>query len=153
MMKEVLKKGAISFFISAFAGVIVNLIIYMAANAAGASDFCSISPEFRALFPTTAIAVYLNIILYGIIGATFAMMTVIYEFEKIGFIIQSVIYFVVTTSVCLAITMLLWQLHRYPQALIGTLLGYTATHVIMITLEYNKLKNDIKTINEEIGEE
>ncbi|MBO4592550.1 MAG: DUF3021 family protein, partial [Eubacterium sp.] len=111
-----------------------------------------ISPEFRALFPTTVIAAYFNILLYGIIGATFAMMTFIYEVERIGFIVQSIIYYIVTTSVCLVITTVLWQLQRYPQALIGTLIGYTVTHIIMITLEYNKLKKDIKTINEEIEE-
>ena len=152
MIKELLKKGAISFAISSFVGAIINLIIDVVVNSMGVSDYCSISPEFCALFPTTVIAAYFNILLYGIIGATFAMMTFIYEVERIGFIVQSIIYYIVTTSVCLVITTVLWQLQRYPQALIGTLIGYTVTHIIMITLEYNKLKKDIKIINEEIEE-
>ena len=78
MIKELLKKGAISFAISSFVGAIINLIIDVVVNSMGVSDFCSISPEFRALFPTTVIAAYFNILLYGIIGATFAMMTFIY---------------------------------------------------------------------------
>ena len=62
--------------------------------------------------------------------------------------IQSIIYFVVTSVVCVAITTLLWQLHKYPAAFICTLIGYAATHVIMITIEYRRLRADIKVINE-----
>ena len=151
MLKDILKKGAISFSISSFAGAIINFLIDVIVNAAGVKDFCSISPDFLKLFPTTAVAVYSNIMLYGIIGATFAMMTFVFELERIGFLVQSIIYYVVTAAVCLGITMLLWQLQKYPQALIGTLLGYTGTHIIMFTLEYKKLKNDIETINQEIN--
>ena len=147
MVKEVVKRGFFSFFVSAFCGLLVNLIIDVIGNANIEGEFCSMSPEFRALFPTSPIAAYVNIILYGIIGATFSVMTLIYEFERIGFIIQSIIYVVITTAVCLVITMFLWQLQRYPQALIGTVSGYLATHVIIIILEYRKLKKDIKEIN------
>ena len=151
MLKELLKRGAISFAISSFVGMVINFLIDVFANAAGVEDFCSISPAFRELFPTTAMAVYSNIILYGIIGATFSMMTLVFELERISFLVQSIIYYIVTAAVCLIITMLLWQLQRYPQALISSLLGYTVTHIIMFTIEYKKLKKDIETINEEIG--
>ena len=152
MLKETLKKGAISFAISSFAGALINFIIDLVAAGLGATNFCSISPEFLALFPTTVMAVYVNIFLYGVIGATFSMMTFIYEFDRIGFVVQSVIYCVVTGSICLLITTLLWQLQRYPTALICTILGYALTHVIMVTIEYTTLKKEIKEINLEIGE-
>ena len=113
----------------------------------GYTDFCSISPDFLAHFPTTAMAVYVNLLLYGVIGATFSMMTFVYDLEKIGFAFQSIIYFVVTSTVCILITTLLWQLHRYPAALISTLSGYAVTHIIMFTVNYRRLKNDINEIN------
>jgi hypothetical protein len=147
MIKETLKKGAKSFAIGSFSGLIVNLIIDLIVNAFGPKGFCSISPYFAEHFPTTAMAAYVNILLYGVIGATFAMMTVIYEFERIGFVIQSIIYFLVTGTVCILITILLWQLQKHPMALIFSLIGYAVTHVIMITIEYNTLKKDIKEIN------
>ena len=152
MIKDIIKRGAISFAISSFAGLIINLMIDIIANAAGAEDFCSISPDFRAFFPTTALAAYVNILLYGLIGATFAMMTFIYELERIGFVIQSIIYCVVTGGVCMLITILLWQLHRHPEALIFTLLGYLAAHIIMIVIQYRTLKKDISVINTELDE-
>ena len=147
MIKETLKKGAISFAIGSFSGLIVNLIIDIVVNALGFEGFCSISPYFAAHFPTMVMAAYVNVLLYGVIGATFAMMTVIYGFERIGFVIQSIIYFLVTGAVCILITILLWQLQRHPKALLFSLIGYAVTHVIMITIEYNTLKKDIKDIN------
>ena len=147
-MKEVLKRGFTSFALSSFAGLIVNLIIDIVMNAALKTGFNSMSPEYVALFPSVTIAAYVNVLLYGIIGATFALAAYIYEVERIGFIIQSIIYFVITSSVCVGITILLWQLHRYPAAFFSTLAGYFATHVIMMVLEYRRLKADIKVINE-----
>lgn len=93
------------------------------------------------------------IALLGVIGATFALSVYIYEVKRIGFIIQSIIYFVITSSVCVGITILLWQLHKYPTAFISTLAGYLATHIIMMVIEYRKLKADIKVINELSAEE
>ena len=152
-MKEVLKRGFTSFALSSFAGLIVNLIIDIIMNARGLEGFISMSPDYVALFPSVTIAAYVNVLLYGVIGATFALSVYIYEVERIGFIIQSIIYFIITSSVCVGITILLWQLHKYPSAFISTLAGYLATHIIMMVIEYRKLKADIKVINELSGGE
>lgn len=88
------------------------------------------------------------IALLGIIGATFSLSSYIYEIEKMGFMIQSIIYFVITSTVCVGITIILWQLHKYPAAFISTLAGYLATHIIMMVIEYRRLKADIRAINE-----
>ncbi len=147
-MKEYLKKGIMSFAISSFAGLLVNLIIDLIANLTGHTGFVSMSEDYLALFPSVALAAYVNVLLYGVIGATFAMTTVVYEIERMGFIIQSILYFVITSSVCMAITIFLWQLYKYPAAIICTLLGFAVSHVLMITNEYRRLRADIKVINE-----
>lgn len=147
-MKEIIKRGLTSFALSSFAGLLVNLLIDLIVNAVEGPGFSSMSPDYVALFPSPTLAAYVNILLYGVIGATFALAAYIYELERIGFVIQSIIYFVVTSVVCVAITTLLWQLHKYPTAFICTLIGYAATHVIMITIEYRRLRADIKVINE-----
>ena len=147
-MKEVLKRGITSFVLSSFAGLLVNLIIDIIMNAKGMTGFNSMSPDYVALFPSVTIAAYINVFLYGIIGVTFALSALIYEVEKMGFLIQCIIYFVITSVVSVGITMLLWQLHKYPAAFISTLAGYAVTYVIMTVIEYKKLKADIKVINE-----
>ncbi len=146
-MKEVLKRSVFSFFISSFAGVTVNLIIDCILNASGEAGFISMSPDYVRLFPTPVIAAYVNVLLYGLIGFTFSVMTFIFSVERIGLLLQNIIYFVVTSAVCVSITMILWQLQKYPAAFICTLAGYAATHVIMFIIEYRNLKNDINEIN------
>lgn len=147
-MKEHLKRGLTSFAISSFAGLLVNLIIDLIANLTGHTGFVSMTQDYIALFPSIVLAAYVNILLYGVIGATFAMATIIYDIERMGFIIQSIIYFLITSSICMAITIFLWQLYKYPAAIICTLLGFAVSHVLMITNEYRRLKADIKVINE-----
>ncbi|MCR4557441.1 MAG: DUF3021 domain-containing protein [Saccharofermentans sp.] len=148
MIKEYLTRIFISFSVSAFMGVLINLIIDAVANATGNAGFISMSPQYVALFPTPVIAAYCNVLIYGIIGAVFSGATIIYEVERIGFVIQSLIYFLITAAASMGITVVLWQLHRYPEAFISTMAGYLATHIIMITIEYRKVKADIKAINE-----
>ena len=147
-MKEYLKRGMISFTISMLAGLIINLLIDSIVTAGGHQGFISMSPDFLALFPTPAVAAYVNVLLYGVIGFTFSVMTFVYDLEKISFLAQSIIYFAVTAVVCLAITMLLWQLQKYPSTFIGTLAGYAVTHGIIFALAFRRLKKDIGEINE-----
>ena len=150
LLVTTLKRGAVSFSISSMVGLIVNLIIDVTVNAAGKDGFFSVSPEAQALFPTPAIAAYVNVLLYGAIGATFAMMTFLFEIDRLGFVIQSILYFVTTSIVLVGITIFLWQLHKHPQALIPTLMGYAVTYFIMFTVEYRELKKNIREINQEL---
>jgi len=147
-MMEVLKRGAISFAISAFVGTVVNLLIDILVNAFGVTGFISMSRDYVEVFPTAVMAAYVNVLIYGFIGFTFAVMTFIYDIDRIGFVVQSIIYYVVTLLVCLAITVFVWQMHKYPQAFIITLIGYTVTHVIIFVTEYRELKKNISAINE-----
>lgn len=147
-MKNIIRRVFISFACSAFAGLICNLLIDVIVN--GVSDmegFISMSPEFLALFPTPAIAAYVNIILYGLIGVAFAGMTFIYDIDRIGFVIQSIIYFVGTSIILTIITFVIWQLWKYPSALYCTLCGYAVSFIIMGITQYRKLKKDIEEIN------
>ena len=152
-MKEALKRIVVSFAISAICGLIVNLVIDAVVNTAGSrTGFISMSPEFLKIFPTPVLAAYINILLYGVIGAVFSGMTLIFECRRIGYIVQSLIYFISTAVVWILITVLVWQLHRYPQALIATIAGYTVTYVIIGALTYRRLKRDISEINSVLGE-
>ena len=153
MWKEIIKRCAYSFSISAVCGLVVNLIIDTAVNCAGIkTGFMSMSPEFCTLFPTPVMAAYINVLLYGVIGAVFAGMTCIFECRRIGFVVQNLIYFAVTAAVWVIITILVWQLHRYPQALIATITGYGVTYVIVGVITYRRLKKDITEINTVLSE-
>ena len=63
-MKTWIKRCGISFSISAFCGLIVNMLIEIIVKAVtGSEDFSPLSAEFRALFPSESIAIYVNILL------------------------------------------------------------------------------------------
>ncbi len=149
-MKEILKRGFRGFAMSALIGTAVNMLIDIILNAAGEENFISMSPEFINLFPTPVIAAYVNVFLYGIIGAVFSAMTIIYDVYKLGIVLQNIIYFLVTAPVAIGIAVLIWQLHHYPQAIISTFAGYGVCYLIIGILQYRKLKEDIRQINEEL---
>ena len=150
-MNEVIKRGMISFSISSFAGLMVNLLIDSIVNAAGVTGFMSASQDYVALFATPVIAGYVNVLLYGLIGAVFALMTFVFDMNRIGFWIQWILYFIVTGAVCIGITVFVWQLHKVPQAFFCTIGGYGITYLIIGSMQFKKLKADIRMINEKLA--
>ena len=148
MKKILLKRTAVSFGISALCGLIVNLLIEFAANLAFKNPgTIPLSPEFEALFPSHAIAVEVNVLLYGVIGGVFAAATFLYEKEQIGFVLQNLLYFLLTGAIWVPIVIFLWQLQKYPIALYYTLGGYGLTYFIMTIVGYRMIKRDVGDIN------
>lgn len=148
-MKKYLNRIFSGFYHSAFAGLLVFLIIDVCLNHFVESEgFVSIPPAFLERFATPVIAAYANIIVYGLIGATFAGMTFIFEVDRLGFVIQYLIYFLSTGAVLTFITMYLWKLQTVPTAFFSTLAGYAVTFIIVGMLQYRMLRQDIAMINE-----
>lgn len=147
-MRMLIKRCGISFLISAFCGLIVNMLIEMIVKGiTGNMNFSPLSPEFRAFFSSESMAVYTNILLYGVIGMTFSGFTFIYEIEKIGYIFQNILYYIVTGIIWVPIVLSLWQLHHYPQALISTLAGFLVADVVMTIVGYKIKKQEVDAIN------
>ncbi len=148
MMKMVLQRGVFSFCISAVCGLITNLLIEIIVRfISGAKDFVPLSPEYMSLFPSETIAMEVNILLYGVIGFAFSVAAIIYEKERIGFLFQNLLYFLITGMVWVPIVIFVWRLNRYPQALIGTLSGFVVTYVIMTMVGYRIVRKNISEIN------
>lgn len=142
------KRCMISFAISAMCGLAVNLLLELImVHIVGLEGFTPISPAYLEMFSSERIAVEINILLYGIIGAGFSAMTFIYECSKIGFVLQNLIYCLLTCFIWVPIVTLLWQLQRYPNALTGTLTGFAGTYVIMSIVGYKTTKKDVEQIN------
>lgn len=148
-MKLLLERCAKSFGISAICGLLVNMLIEVIVRGVMKNEgFIPLAPEFVAFFPSETIAMEVNILLYGVIGAAFAAAAWIYEQEKLGFVWQNFIYFLLTSIVWLPIVMLIWQLQKYPKALISTLAGFAGTYVIMSIVGYRITKSDVERINQ-----
>lgn len=148
-MKLLLERCGKSFGISAICGLLVNMLIEVIVRGIMKNEgFIPLAPEFVAFFPSETIAMEVNILLYGVIGAAFSAAAWIYEQEKLGFVWQNFIYFLLTSIVWLPIVMLIWQLQKYPKALISTLAGFAGTYVIMSIVGYRITKSDVERINQ-----
>lgn len=147
-MKNILKRCVFSFCVSSVLGALTNLIIELAVRmVTGMDDFTPISPEFIELFPSETIAVEVNVLLYGVIGAGFSAMTFIYENDKIGFILQNIIYCLLTSIIWVPIVVVVWQLNKHGNALIGTLIGFFVTYIVMSVVGYKITQAKINEIN------
>lgn len=148
-MKQIGKRAAQSFAISAICGLVTNLLVELVVRAVtGDPEFTPYSPEFLEMFPSMAVAVEVNILLYGLIGASFSAATAIYEKERIGFLLQNLLYFLATGIVWIPIVTFLWQLNRYPEALYSTIFCFFITYCIMTVVGYHITRRDVKDINQ-----
>lgn len=147
-MRTLLKRCGISFMISSLCGLIVNMLIeIIVKEITGDEAFSPLTPEFRALFSSDSIAIYVNILLYGVIGLTFSVFSFIYEIERLGYIVQNILYYIATGMIWVPIIVSMWQLQRYPQTLISTFSGFVVTYIIMTIVGYKIKRREIDRIN------
>ena len=145
-MKKHILRILQSFCFSSAISLICLLIIESIGEALDPS-FSVMTPEFASLFPTQRIAFGVDLLLYGLLGAAFSGWTAIYECDRIGFVIQNLIYSVGTAVVWIPIVTLIWQLQKYPPALIFTILGFFVSHVIVTIITYKTTRKDIEQLN------
>ncbi|MBO5165155.1 MAG: DUF3021 family protein [Lachnospiraceae bacterium] len=147
-MKKWMIRIGTSFAISAISGLVVNMIVELVMRiVVGVEDFPMVSQEFTGLFPSKTIAVEVNILLYGLIGASFSAATFIYEKDNIGFLVQNVLYMIMTACVWIPIVCMLWQLQKNMPAFISTLGGFVLTYAVMSFVGYQMTRKEVEDIN------
>ena len=147
------KRIGMAFVFTAFWGMACNMIIEIVVRIVSGIDYSPLTPEFIAMFPSVTIAYGVDMLLYGVIGLAFSSMLFIYEIDRIGFVLQNAIYYLVTGIVWIPIVAFLWQLWRYPQALVCTIVGFVMTDVIMTVIGYRTTKRNIRELNAAFGNE
>ena len=148
------KRISFSFAISCCCGLVVYMLLELVGNVVlGLNDFSGMTPEYMALFPSETLALGVAVLCHGLIGATFAVATFIYEKIELGFVLQNVIYFLLTGVVWIPVICFVWQLYRYPAALISTIGGFAMTYVVMSIVGYNITKKEVAEINARLAEE
>ena len=140
-------KIANGFICTSFFGILCNVIIEIAVRVIAGFDYSPLTPEFIALFPSVTVAFGVDMLLYGVIGMAFSGFTFIYEIDRLGFLVQNLIYAAATGVVWLPIITFLWQLYRYPEAMICTIIGFVITNIIMMVVGYQTTKKNIAELN------
>lgn len=109
-------------------------------------------PSYSAYFENKSLALLIQIILTGVISGTFAGGTVLFEQAKLGLLLQSLLYFLLTTAVCIPITGFCWGLFVYKTSAIIFLCNYSATYFICWTVAYRSSVKEVREINRRIAE-
>lgn len=147
-MKKWMIRICSSFAISAISGLVVNMVVELIVRmVTGMEEFPLVSQGFTALFPSKTLAVEVNILLYGMIGAVFSAAAFIYEKDNIGFLIQNLLYMIMTACVWVPIVCMLWQLQKNMPAFISTLSGFMLTYMIMSFVGYQMTRKEVEDIN------
>lgn len=149
MLKKILIRSCIGFV----CGVAVQqFIIILMCLIVNTPNFIPLVPTFLMHFSSQALALAISSILIGIISAVFSGSSVIFEIEKWSFLKQGVMHFLVTTVVWFPISIFLWGMMVYPQAIRNVFISFTATYVITWFLWYMSCRKSIQEINKKIGE-
>lgn len=151
-MKKIIIRTIKGFAYSCCCSMVALFLIEFISTALG-HRLSPLTPEFISYFPSETIALEVDFLLYGVFGTAFSMMTFIYEKDSIGFVLQNVIYCLATAAVWIPIVTFIWQLWKYPEALIFTVIGFIVTYIIITVATYNKARKDISEVNRMLSEE
>lgn len=146
MKKELTKRIIDGFSYAAAINVVVALICILVFRVE------PLVPSYSAYFKNKSMALLIQIILTGVISGTFAGGTILFEQAKLGLLLQSLLYFLLTTAVCIPITGFCWGLFVYKTSAIIFLCYYFATYFICWTVAYRSSVKEVREINRRIAE-
>lgn len=146
MKKELTKRIIDGFSYAAAINVVVALICILVFKEE------PLVPSYSAYFENKSMALLIQIILTGVISGTFAGGTILFEQAKLGLLLQSLLYFLLTTAVCIPITGFCWGLFVYKTSAIIFLCNYFATYFICWTVAYRNSVKEVQEINRRIAE-
>ncbi|TQR42622.1 DUF3021 domain-containing protein [Paenibacillus popilliae] len=142
-MKNLLNRVAGGFVIGVIIGQIVQIIISFSV---GQGEYMPVVEQFHSYFHNGATAVFVQNLLTGLIGITFATSSLVFDVAKWGLLKQYFIHFCITAAVWIPIVMLLWMPQTSRNVLVF-LLSFLGTYIITWVTQYVISKNDIKQIN------
>ena len=146
MKKELTKRIIDGFSYAAAINVVVALICILVFKEE------PLVPSYSTYFENKSMALLIQIILTGVISGTFAGGTILFEQAKLGLLLQSLLYFLLTTAVCIPITGFCWGLFVYKTSAIIFLCNYFATYFICWTVAYRSSVKEVREINRRIAE-
>ena len=106
MLKKMLSRAAVSAPICMLINQIVGICVSLA-NADG--RYLPVMPAFAARFSSTTTAVIVQLLLIGLVGATFAACSVIFEIERWSFLKQGLVHMAITSVVTIPVCLYCWK--------------------------------------------
>lgn len=148
---KIVKRALSAFLYSSVISMICLLLIEAISGAMG-HRVSPLTPEFIAYFPSETIAMEVDILLYGIFGMAFGGMSYIFEIDRIGFVVQNIIYFITTALVWIPIVTFIWQLWKYKEAFVYTIVGFVLSYIIVTVCNYAHTMKEVEDVNKALVE-
>ena len=150
MLKKALSRALVSaplcMLISHLVGIVVSLCN-------GDGRYSPVTPSFAARFESAATAVLVQQLLIGLVGATFAACSLIFEIERWSFLKQGLVHLAATSVVLIPVCLYCWmpESRGGALALIGSwLFSYTSTWLSQYLLYRHRVRAldaKIKAVN------
>lgn len=134
----------------------INMMLVIAET--GDMQALPLVPSFAAYFENPYLALFVQLILCGLIGMSFSGASMIFSLERWSMVCQMIVYFIVTAVTWIPVCIFCFGLGRYPEAfwcvLISMLFTYTTSLAGQI-LYYRKVTREINGCLSELhrGEE
>ncbi len=147
MKKKVMKRGLLGFPLGIVGGFVITILISLGI---GDGSFYPVTPELTDTMGNELNAVILQTVLTGVIGAGFAMASVIWEMDSWSIAKQSGIYFAIACALLLPIAYFAnWMKHDLTGILsyIGI---FVAIFIVVWIVQYCLWKSKIKKMNDKV---
>lgn len=110
-------------------------------------------PEFMSRFRDPICAFIVQLILVGVMSGITSAGTVVFEFKRVGLLVQSVIFLMIMLMVWIPVACIAWGFHRYITSMISTICSIVVTYTICWGIQYKLCRRDIDEINVMLKEE
>jgi hypothetical protein len=149
MLSKIIKRSCTGFVCGV---AIQQFIIIIACLVVNKPNFVPLVPSYQMYFSSSSLALGVSSVLIGVISAVFSGSSVVFEIEKWSFLKQGLIHFLITTIVWLPISIFLWGLMVYQQAILNVFISFTATYAITWGIQYALCRKSIHEINQKLVE-
>ena len=148
MLKKILSRA----LTSALVCMLINQLVGVARSmATGDGRYSPITPAFAARFDSGATAAIVQLALIGLVGATFAACSVIFEVERWSFLKQGLIHMAITSGVGIPICLYCW----FPESRTGALIltaSWLGTYAATWLSQYLIYRHQVKALDKRIKE-
>ena len=150
MLKKILSRA----LVSAVACMAINQLVGIVRSlAAGDGRYSPVTPGFEARFASPTAAVIAQMLLIGLVGATFAGCSVIFENERWSFLKQGALHLLITSLVGVPVCLYCWMPETTGGAVVlavSWLLCYVATWLSQYLIYRHRVRaldRKIKAVN------
>lgn len=145
-MKKILERTANGFCYSIAITMVIQLLVMVT------TDPVPMLPEFMNRFDSQLCAYAVQLLLIGLMSGITSAGTVVFEFKKIGLLIQSILFLIIMLSAWIPVSCFVWGFHRYTMSMVTTVCSIVVTYGICWGINYKLCRRDIEAINAKLSE-